>query len=300
MRVGVIVAARAPVPYLAAAVESVLSQDPPPGEVVVVDHGSEPALEGLPGARLVRIVDGDGGPAVARDAGLQALDCELIALCDADDLWEPGKLRAQLDALASHPEAAVCFGRATVIDAGGRETGERLPELPAGLHRGDALVRALYEGNAIPASSAVVRRDALAAVGGLAVGDPLPAASDWDLWLRLAAAGQSFVCEPVARIRYRRHEGGLTSDVARLAEASLAIHHRHAALVDPETARRLRARDLELLARGRIRERRYADARAALSEARRLSPAAARERALAVALALPGIRGTLGRRSPYR
>src|SRR5689334_23236365 len=100
MRVGVIVAARGPVPYLAEALDSVLSQDPAPDAVVVVDHASEPPLDAsaTPGVRLVRLDDPGGGPAAARAAGLAALDTELIALADADDVWEPEKLSAQLDA----------------------------------------------------------------------------------------------------------------------------------------------------------------------------------------------------------
>src|SRR3954453_24216138 len=120
MRVGVILAARAPVPYLAEALESVRSQEPAPDEVVVVDHASSPELE----AASLRVDDRGGGPAAPRDAGLARLDTELIALADADDVWEAGKLRAQVEALAAHRDAAVCFGRAVVIDAAGRETGE--------------------------------------------------------------------------------------------------------------------------------------------------------------------------------
>src|SRR3954452_384693 len=153
MRVGVILAARAPVPYLAEALESVLSQEPAPDEVVVVDHASEPPLTVSGDVRLVRVDDPAGGPAAARAAGLAALDTELVALADADDVWEPGKLRAQLEALAATPGAAVCFGRAGVIDADGRPTDERLPELPAGLLTADALRRDVYERNPIPASS---------------------------------------------------------------------------------------------------------------------------------------------------
>lgn len=300
MRVGVIVAARAPVPWLAEALESVLSQEPAPDQVVLVDHGSQPPLEAPAGVRVVRTGFAGGGPAAARAAGLAELDTELVALADADDVWEAGKLAAQLAAMAEQPQAAVCFGRAVVVDAAGRETGERLPELPAGLIEADALRPELYERNAIPAASALIRRDALDSVGGFVPELPLPAATDWDLWLRLATAGHAFVCEPAARIRYRRHGGGLTADIARLAEAGLAIHERHADIVGPETARLARAADLETLARGRIRQRRYGEAKAALAQAADLRPPARRERLLRAAVALPGIRAALGRRSPHR
>jgi hypothetical protein len=62
----------------------------------------------------------------------------------------------------------------------------------------------------------------------------------------------------------------------------------------------VRARDLRALADGSIRERRFADARAALREAAALGPPPVRERALAVALRVPGLRGRLGRRDPYQ
>ena len=299
MRVGVILAARAPVPYLREALESVLSQDPPPDDVVVVDHASSPPLEGVSGVRAVRLDDPAGGPAAARATGLAELDTELVALADADDVWAPGKLRAQLDALARHPDAAVCFGRAVVIDAAGRATGEKLPELRAGVLPADALRHELYERNAVPAASAVVRVDELEAVGGFIPATPLPAGTDWDLWLRLVAAGRTFVCAPAAQILYRRHEASLTADLSRLARAGLIIHDRHASLVDPAAATNARARDLETLARAQVRERRYRDAAMSLADAARLRPPAARERLLRLAVTIPGARGLLGRRSAY-
>ena len=303
MRVGVIVPVRAPAPYLAEALGSVLGQEPAPDAVVVVDDGSDPPLE-LEDAHAARVrlvrLGSTAGPAAAREAGLAELDTELVALADADDVWEPGKLAAQLAALDAYPAAAVCFGRATVVDGSGRATGERLPEVPPGLQPGDELRERLFERNEIPAASAVVRRDALLAVGGFDGGPALPAGSDWDLWLRLAAAGHAFVYEPLASVRYRRHAGALTSDVARLGEAGLAIHAAHAGLVDADAVRWARAQDLETLGRGRVRQRRYVEARAALQEAATLRPPGPRERLLRALLAVPGVRSLLGRRRPYR
>ena len=267
--VGVIVPVHGFAPYLAEALDCVLAQKPAPAAVVVVDDGSPEPLALHPDhasrCTLVRRAE-SGGPASARATGLAELgaELELVALCDSDDAWTPGKLAAQVAALECFPDAGLCFGRALVVGADGRQTGERWDELAAGLHAGDELVARLYAANPLPTSSVVLRRAALEAVGGFA--SPVRVAEDWDLWLRLAAAGFGFVSEPGAVVRYRRHPGGLTADVAELARCQLELHRAHGDLVAPE-----------------IRERALAADAAALRAARRR-----------------GLRALVPRRDPYR
>lgn len=297
--VGVLVPVRGPAPFLDEALESVLSQEPGPGAVVVVDDASpEPVRLDPAQARRCTLVRRDipGGAPGARDTGLERLDTDLVALLDADDAWRPGKLAAQLDALGAHPEAAACFARVRVVDDQGRPTGERWEALPGGMLEPEALMPVVFERNPIPTSSVVLRRSDLVAAGGFAGPPPC---EDQDLWLRLLRRGHGFVCVPEVLVEYRRHPAALTADVSSLAESSLVVHRTHAAAVDPALARRAHAHDLTLLARGRIRQRRYGEARAALAEAASLQPAGARERMLRALLAVPGFRALLGRRAPY-
>src|SRR3979409_1599671 len=130
--VGVLVPVRGPAPYLAEALDSVLGQSPAPDSVVVVDDASpEPVQLGpAPARRCTPVRREEPG---ARDTGLERLSADLVALIDADDVWRPGKLAAQLAALDAHPEAAACFGRARVVDGASRPTGERWEELPGGV-----------------------------------------------------------------------------------------------------------------------------------------------------------------------
>ncbi len=244
--------------------------------------------------RLIRR-DERGGPAAARDTGLAELDADWIALADDDDVWEPGKLESQRRVAAG--DAAVVYGTALVIDAEGTPTGEiavRGSQLS-----GQAFVDGLFVTNFIPASSALIRRSALDAVGGFARA-PHELAEDWDLWFRLIRAGERFVFDPTARIRYRRHEGGLTQDVERLAEAGLLVHERHAALVSPELAEYVKSRDLASLARGKIRRRDWKGARAAFKESAKLYEQPRRDRVTRTVAAVPGLRKRLGRRNSYR
>jgi glycosyltransferase involved in cell wall biosynthesis len=302
VKLAVLVPVRAPALFLAQTLDGLLSQEPAPDVVVLVDDGSQPALVLHPDhavrCSLIRR-EASGGPAAARADGLgAAADADLVALCDADDVWQPGKLAAQLDALGRHPDVALAFGSATIVDVDDRPTGERWEEIAPGPHAAAELAPRLYERNPIPTSSVVMRRSALDDAGGFET--PLRLAEDWDLWLRLLERGGEFVSVPEARVRYRRHPGSLTADVAALAECQLALHECHAPLVDDATARRCLAADNVGLARGRARRRDWRGARAALRAARKLRGPTSGERALAVALALPVARRALGRRSPYR
>lgn len=244
--VGVIVPVHGFPAYLAEALDGVLGQRPAPAAVVVVDDASpEPVVLHADHARRCTLLrrDACGGPASARATGLAALggDVDVVALCDADDAWTDGKLAIQLAAFDDHPRAALCFGRALVVGADGRPTGERWSEPAAGVHEGDALRELLYAANPIPTSSVVMRRAALERAGGFA--SPVRVAEDWDLWLRLAARDEPFVCAPDAVVRYRRHPGGLTADVAALARCQLELHRAHGALVSPELRARALAAD---------------------------------------------------------
>jgi glycosyltransferase involved in cell wall biosynthesis len=232
--VGVIVPVHGFAPYLAETLDCVLAQELAPSEVVVVDDASPLPLElhpdHAPHCLLVRR-DECGGPAAARASGLSALgsSVSLVALCDADDAWLPGKLALQIAAFEDEPDAVACFGRALIVGSDGRATGERWTELRPGLHASDELTTLLYKANPIPTSSMVLRRSAIDAAGGFA--SPVRVAEDWDLWLRLAAGGGGFVCLPDTLIRYRRHPGGLTADVERLARCQLELHRAHGDLV---------------------------------------------------------------------
>ncbi len=294
MRVGVVVPVHGWAPYLAETLDAILAQEPPPDEVVVVDDGSPSpvVLHPDPAARcrVVRRAQ-RGGAAAARRTGWAATDAAWVALCDADDAWRPGKLAAQLPAVAGAPDAAACFARTEVVGPDGRPTGERWPDPPTTLP-------ALFERNPVCTSGVLLRRAAVDAAGGVA--DDLAPAEDWDLWLRLLATGGRIVLAPGALVAYRRHPGGLSGDVAAMARAQLAVHARHAGLVDEPVRRRVESADLRALAAGLTRAGDHRGARSAYAAAAALAPLPRRDRARAAALAVPLARRHLGRRDPYR
>jgi glycosyltransferase involved in cell wall biosynthesis len=135
--------------YLAAAVETVLSQTATPGEVIIVDDGSEDdtaevAGRFCPPVRYYRQTH--GGAAVARNRGADLARGRFLAFLDADDLWAERKLACQLDAFSRDPELDVVFGHVEQFyspeldEAGARKIRRPAASLP-GYHPGAMLIR---------------------------------------------------------------------------------------------------------------------------------------------------------------
>lgn len=77
------------------AIDSVLSQDPPPDEVIVIDDGStdsSPEVLASYGDQITVIRQENGGAGAARTAGLRRASGDWITFLDSDDLWYQGRL----------------------------------------------------------------------------------------------------------------------------------------------------------------------------------------------------------------
>jgi len=195
--------------FVREALESALKQDCPGGmEIVVVDDGSTdetPDVLRSFGSAIRVVRQENSGPAHARNLGFREARGELFALLDSDDVWLPGKMRAQLAALDADPETCLVHSDVEEFfqDGSGRRWTRRPPVLAGDVHR-DLLRR-----NFVHTMTVVVRRSAIETVGGF---DPAyPPCEDWDLWLRLAERWP-FAGDRGTRVRTRVHEGGISAD----------------------------------------------------------------------------------------
>ena len=96
------------------AIESVLAQDYRPIEVIVVDDGSSDETACIAerfGTPVICHRQKNGGPPVARNRGLLIARGEYIGFLDADDLYEPGRMKLQFDKLQQNPGVAIVMGR---------------------------------------------------------------------------------------------------------------------------------------------------------------------------------------------
>lgn len=194
--------------FLPQALASVLQQDYPALEVIVIDDGSH---DGTP-AYMARYGDArvdyhymaNRGPAAARNTGIGMARGTYVALLDSDDLWRPGKLAAQVAYLESHPTVGMLLTnfsyfeteRGTVCD----------PAQPFGYATGGHFLADILD-CAFPMgpSSVMLRRSVLERVGRF--NEALPIAEDLDLWVRV----------------------GLESEVAYLDQVTTAVrlHEQH-------------------------------------------------------------------------
>jgi glycosyltransferase involved in cell wall biosynthesis len=134
--------------FVVSALESILKERTIPLEIVVInDRSTDNSLAKIRKIRddRLRIVENQGkGIAAALNTGLAIARGELIARCDADDLYPVSRLKWQTQWLTSNPEyGAVCGGYSAIDPKGapiirldcGREPEEITEELKKGITR---------------------------------------------------------------------------------------------------------------------------------------------------------------------
>ncbi|GAA2031027.1 hypothetical protein GCM10009779_14980 [Polymorphospora rubra] len=205
--VGVVVPTRDRPELLRRTLASVRAQDYPGRlRVVVVFDRSAPdyllaTTDGVP----VMVLGNCRTPGLAgaRNTAIAALDTDLVAFCDDDDQWAPGKLRRQVAALAAAGSGAEFATCAIEVEYDGRRT----PRL-AGLDRVtvDRLARSRMA--MLHSSSFLVERAALTdpdRIGLVAEDAPGSQNEDWDLLLRAARRSPVVhVDEPLVRVLWGR------------------------------------------------------------------------------------------------
>lgn len=203
--------------YLAEAIESVLTQDPAPVELIVVDDGSTDdsgaiAERYAPWARVIR--QENAGPAAARNRALSLVSGEFIAFQDADDIWVPGKLAIQLRRFAERPELSLCFGHLQNFwEPGLQEFAERVR---------DHMIARPMVGHGPPVLLA--RRSAFDIVGPY--DESLRLGEDTDWFVRARERGLHWEVLPDVLLHRRRHGRNLTASWESTHTQNLEIFKR--------------------------------------------------------------------------
>ena len=204
-------------------VESVLHQTYSEFELIVINDGSQDntlnILSNIADPRIKIVSYANAGVSASRNRGIALATGEFISFIDADDLWTAEKLAAQLNALQTHPTAAVAYSWTDWIDENDR------PLRPGGRSTvsGNVYEHLLLRDFIESGSNILVRRSALDTVG--LFDETLSFAEDWDLWLRLAAQYE-FVGVPAPQILYRVSAHSASCNVWQMEAGSLQVINR--------------------------------------------------------------------------
>jgi glycosyltransferase involved in cell wall biosynthesis len=230
---------------LSEALRSALDQDYANLELLAIDDGSsDDSVQKLrefgDPVRVIQVPN--GGPARARNLGLDQARGKYIAFLDADDVWLPGKLRAQIGLLESRPEVGGCYTGWHLWSAGADHCFVRpttLADVPLDCpvdpeRSGWIYDRLLLECEPLT-TTMVLRAETVQRIGRF---DPeLLVGEDYDYWLRLSQLAQ-IVCLDWIGALYRVVPGSasrtvrlrnfeydvLTRNIARFGLASPGGH----------------------------------------------------------------------------
>jgi glycosyltransferase involved in cell wall biosynthesis len=173
--------------FLGETIDSVLAQDWPHVDYLVMDGGSRDGTRELLesyGDRVRWVSEPDGGQADAVNRGFGRTRGEIFAFLNADDVYRPGALRAAVDGLDRNPGAGAVYGDADYVDG----DGATVCPYPVRDFDRERLMHECF----VCQPASFVRRSAWEACGGLDA--RLDYALDYDLWIRLSQL------EPLVRI----------------------------------------------------------------------------------------------------
>ena len=212
--------------HLAEAIASVRSQTFRDRELLLVDDGSTDGSVAIAEAAAAfdgrvelvgRPAGARCGAAAARNRGLAVARGSFIAFLDADDLFLPDKLAAEIALLEAHPAAAVTYGPTRWWHPGEehRDWTENMAAQAGALRLPPRLLSdiLLLQKGEVPCTCGVlVRREAIVEVGGFH--EDFDLYEDQVLWAKLFLRYPAIVSDvPVAV--YRQHPSSVSAAAAR-------------------------------------------------------------------------------------
>ncbi|MFM8394800.1 MAG: glycosyltransferase [Acidobacteriota bacterium] len=208
-------------------IEALLGQTRPADEIIIVDDGStDQTAQALArfGGQIRVVRRPNGGPAAARNSGIEVARGGLIAFTDSDCVPAADWLASLCAGFAGDPE-----GRIAGVGGVVRGDGETLTDQYIDLIQ--LLDPEPDAGGQIPyliTANACFRRQALVEVGGFDEGFRKPGGEEAELGHRLRRASYEFRFTPAAIVRHRHRQspGALLRTLANYGEGAARIGRR--------------------------------------------------------------------------
>lgn len=193
------------------AIKSVLDQDVDNVEIIVIDDGSiDGTFEYLESLSLpIKVIrQKNGGVSNARNTGIDAALGLYIAFLDSDDLWLPGKLKAQLEYFDKNPNIFVTYTDQYLnIDGKNLDKTRFQRDLP----KNKMPFPAFVDYTPIHTSTVMLKRDVFDKVGKF--NEHLAVHEDVELWNRLSDNYEfGYIEKPLGVYRWESNAEHITSN----------------------------------------------------------------------------------------
>lgn len=219
--------------YLPRTLDSILKQDYPNVEIVVIDDGSTDNTREVVGAygdKVRYVFQKNAGLSAARNTGIREAQCEYLGFIDADDEWRPTLISRIMDAFLRLPdEFAIVACHYDYIDADSNILPVKniIPVEEREFDCRDFILKTRFT-----SSSAVIKRKAFTTCGDYDV--TLKSSEDRDIWIRIASRFRVYIVgERLSLIRRHPHNMSKHADrmkqnirrvLQKTYEAKLASH----------------------------------------------------------------------------
>lgn len=199
--------------YILETISSVLEQDHPDIELIVIDDGSTDSgdmlVEQFAERGELKLLRHPGrinkGQAAALNLGLTIATGEFIAILDSDDLYVPGKIAKQVAFFQQHPEVGLVYGNGKGIDAAGKVIYDiNYDNRTERSDPNDLLLDCYF---LLPQNS-LVRASVYQQAGHF--DETLRSGQDHDMLIRLAEKTQ-IAHQAIDSFRYRRHDDSISA-----------------------------------------------------------------------------------------
>lgn len=220
--------------YIQESIESILNQCFHDFEILIINDGSEDGdyekLNNLDTRIHVHHLSGKGVSS-ARNHGMQLARGEFIAFLDADDVWCPGKLQAQINYFNMHYEVGVVFGRFMRWEKGPSGNYPAAADLMQDCShlvdceksRSGWIYTRLLQGLLVGMNTAMIRRSVFESIGGFNVS--LRQGEDSDFWLKASHITEMHALNGCVAL-YRIHS---SSAMHQLSKENALLNVLHAA-----------------------------------------------------------------------
>jgi glycosyltransferase involved in cell wall biosynthesis len=220
---------------IAETLDSALSQVPPFLEIIVVDDGSTDHTSDVLASYVDRIkilVTKNGGVQRARNQGVAAAQGMYVALCDSDDVLEPGFVCTMQTWLRDHPDCNSIYSNFVTFNEKVTST-DKFTKAPASFfdnalrtnefwHDIPELYKRTLTYQLLFSSGNIIRRSLYLDLGGYDTKFNGVGSEDYEFTLRLIEAGALALCSSVM-VRIRRHGENDSTDNLRQVLGEIQI-----------------------------------------------------------------------------